>query len=212
MNDRRLRGLFALTAAAAAATVTDPVVETASNAGCFGPGSFTDHSTADVVPVLAVASLAALTYVYLRARPATSVATEASATCSSARAVAQPCLPLLPWIFASQLAVLFAMETCEQIAVTGHPLGGTVWLGAPVAIALTVHAVACVLSAFALARILPGLTRAAVALALLVRRSRGRLAVEARGTRVSASDAPATPPADPMAARLGKRAPPLLAA
>ncbi len=33
--------------------------------------------------------------------------------------------------FAVQVAVLYAMETIEQVVVRGHPLGGTLWLGGP---------------------------------------------------------------------------------
>jgi hypothetical protein len=206
MNDRGLRGLFSLVVAASAATLTDPLVESASNAGWFGSGSFTDHSTIDVLPVLGIAALAALTYVYLRARP--SLASRSVEFARRLRASAR----LLLGTFALQLALLYVMETCEQIVVTGHALGGTVWLGAPIAIALALHAVACVLSACALAWILPELSRAAVALARFVRRSRNRLAGPARAAGGLSSDAPATAPASLMAARLGKRAPPFLAA
>lgn len=50
-------------------------------------------------------------------------------------------LRLLPATFAIQIGVLFGIETLEQIAVVGHPLAGTIWLGGPVAISLAIHAV-----------------------------------------------------------------------
>jgi hypothetical protein len=220
MNDRGVRGLFSLVVAASAATLTDPLVESASNAGWFGSGSFTDHSTIDVLPVLGIAALAALTYVYLRARPSLASRSvefarrlrASVASPSIATTAPRPSARLLLGTFALQLALLYVMETCEQIVVTGHALGGTVWLGAPIAIALALHAVACVLSACALAWILPELSRAAVALARFVRRSRNRLAGPARAAGGLSSDAPATAPAGLMATRLGKRAPPFLAA
>jgi hypothetical protein len=45
---RTIRAWFCLAAALVAASITDPLVEFASNSGMFGPGSFTDHSNQDV--------------------------------------------------------------------------------------------------------------------------------------------------------------------
>jgi hypothetical protein len=63
------RGLFCLVVGISAATVADPLLEGASNAGWFGPGNYTDHSTLDVLPALATATASALLYVVLSARP-----------------------------------------------------------------------------------------------------------------------------------------------
>ena len=102
------------------------------------------------------------------------------------------------------------METSEQIVVAGHPLSGTVWLGAPVAVALAVHAVACVLSACALSHTLLALTRTAVTIALFVRAVfMRRRSAGARAPRFRL-EPPAETRANPLASRAGKRAPPLV--
>jgi len=49
------------------------------------------------------------------------------------------------------LATLFVMETLEQTAVYGHVLGGTLWLGAPILIALAMHVAIGSISALSLA-------------------------------------------------------------
>jgi hypothetical protein len=215
MNDSGLRGLFCLAVAASAATLTDPLLEAASNAGWFGPGNYTDRSTLDVLPALAVAVLLALAHVYLTSRPALASRSLAFARrLRASLATASPRLSarLLPRIFAVQLAVLYGMETGEQIVVTGHPLGGALWLGAPVALALAFHAAACVLCAFALTRILHGLTRVTVALAVFVHERHGRLAGAALDAGAIRRAPPAGVSTNPLAARLGKRAPPLFLA
>jgi hypothetical protein len=45
------------------------------------------------------------------------------------------------------MLVLFFMETLEQRLVLGRFLGGTIWLGAPTAASLALHAVTCILVA-----------------------------------------------------------------
>jgi hypothetical protein len=57
---------------------------------------------------------------------------------------------MLPSIFLLQLIALFGMETLEQIATAGHPLGGTLWLGGPALFSLAAHFISCVLCAWAL--------------------------------------------------------------
>jgi hypothetical protein len=57
---------------------------------------------------------------------------------------------MLPLIFVLQLVALFGMETLEQIATVGHPLGGTLWLGGPILVSLAAHFLSCVFSAWAL--------------------------------------------------------------
>jgi hypothetical protein len=57
---------------------------------------------------------------------------------------------MLPSIFVLQLIALFGMETLEQIATVGHPLGGTLWLGGPVLFSFAAHLLSCVVSAWAL--------------------------------------------------------------
>jgi hypothetical protein len=132
---------FCLSAAVIAAAIADPIVERASNAGLFGPGSFTDRSNLDVIPAL-LAGIALLAIFMVR----------------RARAIVSGCAPsnrsvlLLPPIFALQILTLFAMETAEQFVVFGHGLGPLTWLGAPPAISLTAHAAVCIVVTFALVR------------------------------------------------------------
>jgi hypothetical protein len=60
------------------------------------------------------------------------------------------------------------METCEQTAIWGHPLGGTIWLGGPIAISLALHAIAGVAVAGLFSRALRWLAiRVAVVLSLV---------------------------------------------
>jgi hypothetical protein len=197
MGRTRFRGLFCLVAAFSAATFADPLVEAASNAGAFGRGTFTDHSNLDVLPALVASAVLALLYVFLRARPL--VAPKSFGF-----------VRLLPAIFGAQLAVLYGMETVEQIVVAGHPLGGSIWLGAPAVIGLALHGVACILTSYALARGLDALTRAAVDIALFVRAIFLRMPSVRPSALRFRVDPPATARMHPLASRSGKRAPPLL--
>jgi hypothetical protein len=213
MEHLGFRGLFCLAVAASAAALTDPLVEAASNAGWFGRGTFTDYSTIDVVPALVAAAVLALAYVLLRSRPFVTPKslTFARRMRDSLRAgAARPVLPLLPVIFASQLGALYGMETLEQIAIAGHPLGGTIWLGAPVFVALTLHGGACVLVAYALAHALHALTRAVVDIALYVRAILVRRPRDLRRSPQLWLELPAAAPQNPLGSRSGTRAPPFL--
>jgi len=58
-------------------------------------------------------------------------------------ALSRGCVPLLPSIFALQMVTLFIMETAEQLLVFRHAFGPTIWLGAPPAISVAVHAAVC---------------------------------------------------------------------
>ncbi|MBV8750518.1 MAG: hypothetical protein JO103_12490 [Candidatus Eremiobacteraeota bacterium] len=199
------RLLFCLAAAVAAAALTDPLVEGASNAGWFGSGNFTDRSTLDVVPTLLVGALLAAFYVAVSARPLLSARVRAVRDVA-----ARPLAPLLPAIFALQLVVLFAIETVEQVVVYGHPLGGAIWLGGPIVIALATHAVACVVLTVLVARALRALTSVAVRIACRVLAVRGVRALDALfAVRLAPAAALVRRP-HPLAARAGKRAPPFL--
>lgn len=114
-----------------AASIADPIAELLSNAGVFGAGRYTDHSNLDVFPAL-TAGLALLALYFVRKAPAI--------LCS--RALSGGIASTWPTIFILQLATLYLMETGEQWLVWGHPLGSTIWLGAPPAISLTIHALA----------------------------------------------------------------------
>lgn len=146
--------LFRMAVAVAAAAVADPLIERLSDTGIFGPGRFTDNSTIDVIPALLVALCLGTLFVIVSSRrmlgrtsypPAWLRRCAVEIDSESVRC-------MLPAIFILQLVALFGMETLEQIATSGHPLGGTVWLGGPVAASLLGHALSCVVFAWALFR------------------------------------------------------------
>jgi hypothetical protein len=141
-----IRLWFCVAAAVIAAAIADPLVEGASNAGWFGPGSYTDHSNLDVLPTLALGALLVVLYFVLRVRRDLLEASDDALHTTVGR--------LLAPIFGLQIALLASMETLEQIAVDGHSLGRTVWLGGPVWFGLSVHAAVCVAVSFGLAKIL----------------------------------------------------------
>lgn len=214
MGRNGFRALFCVAAAVSAAAFADPLVEAASNGGFFGRGNFTDHSNLDVAPALLISIALAFLYAALRARPI--VTPTSFAFARSLREMLrfgsrQSPTPLLPAIFGLELGVLFVMETLEQIVVIGHPLGGSIWLGGPIAIALGLHGAACIVTAFLLTRALDALTRTVVAIALFVcaanflRETRGF-----QGARLAAIEPHVAARMHPLASRSGKRAPPLL--
>jgi hypothetical protein len=126
-----VRGRLGFCAAIAviAASVADPIAEFCSNAGFFGAGSYTDHSNLDVVPAL-VAGFGLLALYLVRRAPAILAGRALSGGIAGSFGV----------IFAFQLAALYLMETAEQLLVWGHLLGPTIWLGAPIPIAIAIHA------------------------------------------------------------------------
>jgi hypothetical protein len=130
-----------------AASVASVLVESASNAGLFGSGNFTDHSYGDIPPVLLTAVVLIASYAWIRIRLALSE--------SSNRAeqifrwlngvVGADPLRIVPVIFLAQLTILYLMETAEQFVIYGHALGGNVWLGGPAVISVGAQAVICVI-------------------------------------------------------------------
>ena len=132
---------FCLAIAAIAAALADPLVEFASNARWFGPGRFTDGSNLDVVPAL-LAGVALLALFMVRKAKVVLVGD----------ALSRGYVPLLPTIFALQMVTLYVMETAEQLLVFGHGFGPTIWLGAPPAISLAVHATVCLAVTCAIVR------------------------------------------------------------
>ena len=212
MNRLGFRVLFCLVVAVATAALTDPLVEAAANAGWFGPGTFTDHSTIDVVPAILVALLFGLAYVTLRARL---LASRSLASASRLRdafriGASTSVVPLVPAIVAAELCVLAAMESGEQIVVAGHVLGGTLWLGGPVAIAIAVHAATCVALTFALSRLLDALTRTAMHIVRFVCAFFAAAGRPRPSAAQSFRDRPAFVRLHPLASRSGTRAPPIL--
>ncbi|MBV8373299.1 MAG: hypothetical protein JOY69_08570 [Candidatus Eremiobacteraeota bacterium] len=201
---------FALGVAIAAASIADPIVEACSNAGWFGAGTFTDHSNLDIAPALSLGALLLLRHLVLRVRVLLSPrgAAPPSLLRSASGAVVSGTAQLLPLTFALQLFVLFAMETIEQIVVRGQPLGGTIWLGGPIAISLAVHAIVCVAALFAIAHCVRALAvRTARAIRALYAFATSR-AQTAPGTLSRRSiDATFSLPL-PVLCRIGERAPP----
>jgi hypothetical protein len=199
---RAIRVWFCVAAALVAASIADPVVELASNRGAFGAGSFTDHSSQDVLPALAAGLLFAAAYVILRTQ-----------RMLARRIVLLPALAaLLPCIFIAQIVVLYAMETLEQFVVYGHTLGGTVWLGGPPLASLAAHAVSCVLTTFVLRRLTRSLARGAVRIVVCILSA---IALVPRVPAVSLLHVGERPDARrraPLLSRTGDRAPPQLAA
>lgn len=145
MKPASIRFWFCIASAVIAAAIADPLVEAASNAGWFGQGTFTDHSSLDVLPTLFCGAIFVVCYLVLRVRR--------ELLRASGNALRARVGRLLPFIIAGQLSVLYAMETIEQIVVAGHPLGGTVWLGGPIWFSLCAHALAGIAVAYALARL-----------------------------------------------------------
>lgn len=129
----RFRFGFCLAVAVIAAAIADPIVEFSANAGWFGTGTFTDRSNLDVAPALILGVGLMALYFVRRARAILNGG-------APLRGVAV----LLPAIFALQMAVLYAMETGEQLAVWHHAFGPTLWLGGPPPISLTFHAAVCI--------------------------------------------------------------------
>lgn len=191
---------FCIAVAVLAAGIADPIVEFASNAGCFGSGNFTDHSNLDVVPAL----LAGIALVALH------VARRARAVLAG-EAFPRGITPLWPAIFIFQIVALYGMETLEQFATHGRPLGPLIWLGAPPAISLGIHALVCLAVTLWLGRTMRTLAATALHVIRLIR----AIAV--------LTPAGAMPPIRrsfyhvcfndiaPVFCRIGERAPPLTA-
>ena len=132
---------FCFGVAMVAASLANVLVESASNRGWFGPGVFTDHSYWDIPPVLLTAIVLLAGYAWLRIRAAFGCGGNVTErTLESLRSLlgSDP-LRIAPTVFAAQLAILYAMETAEQVLVYGHALGGNLWLGGPPALALMAH-------------------------------------------------------------------------
>jgi hypothetical protein len=196
-----IRFWFCVASAVIAAAIADPLVESASNAGWFGHGTFTDHSSLDVLPTLLCGALLVTCYLALRVRR--------ELVRASGQALRARVGRLLPFILALQLVVLYAMETTEQVIVAGHSLGGTIWLGGPLWFSLTVHALVGTAIAYGIARLASACAHTTIrvirrlrALATRALHAPPPLALRGRGmawVRCSA----------PVLCRIGNRAPPI---
>ena len=191
--------LFCAAAALTAAALTDPILEALSNAGVFGPGRFTDRSTVDVIPALCIAVALAFVVLLRRLR------------LWEIQAPITPLSGIFTKIYPMQIAMLFAMESVEQIAIAGHPLGGTLWLGAPVLISLAAHLASCLVVTWGLSRLLRWSARAIVRIvqAVFVFLHR-RTAGATHAVRVGAAPLPRS--IEPYLRALHGRAPPAIPA
>jgi hypothetical protein len=195
VSSKRL--LFCLAVAVIAAAVADPIVEFVSNAGWFGPGSFTDRSNLDVFPALLAGSGVLALYLIGAARAVL-----------AGTALPRRLASLVPAIFVLQIAALYVMETAEQLIVGGHTLGPAVWLGGPILASLAIHAAFCVTITFWIARSARGLALTTLRVIALIA-STGSFAVhlfEILPTR--RSDERSFRQLAPVLCRIGERAPP----
>ena len=207
------RGTFAVASAITAAALGDPIVEGLANAGVFGAGRFTDRSTADVLPALLLGVVFAAIYVASLVRrflaPEWRAASwlQQSALALTGGTVRR----MLPLMLALQFIVLLLMESIEQRAVFGHLLGGSLWLGGPIAASLVIHALVGMLVAFLFAQSLRRVATRVAAIIRIALRLTLALAEPARTRRCDLSSLP--PRRLPLGylAHLGERAPPLLA-
>ena len=135
------RAGFCFAVALTAAALAGPLMEGLADSGAFGSGTFTDGSNLDMLPALCVGILAAVALAAGLARRLACPQARVPRWLHQAAEAGSPALSQSLVTFALQIAVLFAMETVEQILVAGHPLGGTIWLGGPVAVSLALHAV-----------------------------------------------------------------------
>jgi len=161
--------------------LADVLVEALANRGAFGRASFTDGSNADVVPVVCLGSIFLLRFLYLRVRRALR-AGEGVRLAGSVLHELTPnaVLRCLPAVFVTQIAAVWSMETIEQVVVVGHGFGGTVWLGGPPALSLAVHAVVCVVIAFAARSVLRALEPRALRLIRALRSVLGTVGRDGR--------------------------------
>jgi hypothetical protein len=123
-------------------------------------------------------------------------------------------LRLAPAVFAGQLIALFAMESIEQIAAFGHPLGFIASLGAPIVVALAVHALATIIVVTSISYGCRALTFAVGAIAeafsLPMQRLAARHQSAASNVRRLAIEADSkTGRLTPLARRIANRPPPL---
>jgi len=151
-----LRGrlVFCFAVALTAAALADALVEALSDAGVFGPDVYTDRSYADMMPALSVGILLAVAFTLALARRISTPDAPAPGWVRRAADATRLAPAQLIVTFGLQIGALCAMETLEQVAVWGHPLGGNLWIGGPIPISLALHAAIGIGVAFAFSRVL----------------------------------------------------------
>ena len=198
MRNSSIRWGFCAALAVISAALADPLVEFGSNAGWFGRGTFTDHCNLDVVPALVAGAGLMILYLIRKAR---------LVVCG--RAFPLGVARLLPTIFAVQIVALYAMETVEQLVVAGHVLGPTIWLGAPPAVSLAIHAGICVAVTLTFGRSIRTLAATTLRVIRLIR-AIATLAVRNGGIVAGRIfEAPCLSDFAPVLCRIGERAPPV---
>jgi hypothetical protein len=212
---RSSRWLFLVTVAIVAAAIADPIVETIANTHVFG-GKYRDDNHLGIVPTLLAGSVLFGVTVAIRFfeswRRGRTGASERDWLADAARdACSRRPTDDLPWILVLQVAALFAIESCEQLAGGGRLLGGIAWLGGPPVFALATHALLGVACTFGLAAFMRGVVRTLASLVhaalafiwlLHARRSTERFGRGARSSRHARAQAP-------HVRQIGGRAPPL---
>jgi hypothetical protein len=207
---------FVLATALIAGALGDPLVETIANTGIFGPG-YHDTNHLGVLPALICGLVLTLEIVLLRCLQAVRAGTRSERDWLIAvaqRFRSRSPLRDVPYVFALQLGVVFAIETVEQLLVGGAPESGLTWLGGPVAFSLAAHALIAIVVTFGLAY----LTReTAKTLASLVRIAFACIALPALRDAAAPlherrDGAPFGYQQSPHARQIGERAPPPLLA
>lgn len=206
------RTLFCMAAAVTAAALVDPMVERLSNAGVFGRGNFTDHSTLDVLPALTVGiTLAAAVVAFAVWRLLTNRVYAPQWLRESAdEVISSPLLSVVPAVFVLQLVTLFAMETLEQIAVTGHVLGPAIWLGGPIAFSLLLHLIGSFAATWLFSRVLRAAARTIATAVRFVLQTFIAVCEPRPVLRANRVEALPARFIEPIIARLKGRAPPYL--
>lgn len=152
-TSRSVRIVFVVAVSFCAATLGDAMLEAVSNSGVLWRGHYTDKSSLNLLPTCALAILALFVAFCLIVREqGTASGSFRALMYSMSRTLRRrSVVRLLPVIATLQFATLFAMETVEQTIVYGHPLGGSLWLGAPTVVALIAHIIIGSVGAFGIA-------------------------------------------------------------
>lgn len=212
---RTIRIWFCVAVALMALAIADPLTEWVSNRGAFGSGNFTDHSNADVLPVLLVGLIFVAVHLLARGRYAVRASAYEAQRWFAAwsRALDMRSLGrLLPFTFVLQIAALWVAETLEQFLIYGHGLGGIVWLGGPLLAALAIHLTFCATVALASAFAIGAVAKTALRAARLVVALTTLALREAHPIARRWAYLPTRRFSAPLVCRIGERAPPFIAA
>lgn len=207
---------FVLATALIAGGIGDPLVETIGDTGVFGP-DFHDTNHLGVLPALICGLVLILEIALLRCLQTLrrDVRFERDWLMAIAhRFRSRSPLADVPYVFVLQLAVVFAIETAEQLLAGGKPEGGAAWLGGPVVFSLAAHALIAIVVTAGLAWVTRGI---ATTLASLVRIAFACIALPAFRDAVAPlherrDGTPFNHQQSPHARQIGERAPPPLLA